>query len=490
MRRRFWYRSALAIILVIGGLTLLNCGGDSSGPSGDDPTEAGTVTVDPNPDSINAPWTLTYPGRFIYTGNGDSTMTNLPAGPYRITWEDVDGWWTPPEVVETMEEGHGLTVAATYMEFGIVHIDPNPNGIEETWTLTGPDRFEESGSGDTTFENLYPGAYTLTWGPAVDYATPAAEMQTLDAGGTLTFTATYVEDDYPTGFVQVDAGTFTMGSPVDEIGHMLKEYEHSVELTRGFQIMKTEVTNGQYRDLIQWAYDNGYVSATPTTATDNIGSGGVELLDLDASADFSFVDGVFLCRWPAHPVREVSWYGAVSYCDWLSIQATLTPAYDHETWTCNGHDPYGAGGYRLPTEAEWEYACRAGSTTAFANGQITNADCADPVLDLIGWYCGTALDQLPHTVGQLASNAWGIYDMHGNNFEWVNDQWDENWYVNPAAFLDPVGPTDEVGSNLHFVIRGGGHQHPAASCRSAGRATTQIYHTNYNTGFRVARTGN
>jgi formylglycine-generating enzyme required for sulfatase activity len=198
----------------------------------------------------------------------------------------------------------------------------------------------------------------------------------------------------------------------------------------------------------------------------------------------SFSAGVFSCINPTHPAKSVTWYGAVAYCDWLSLQQGLPRAYSHSTWECNGGSPYTAAGYRLPTEAEWEYACRAGSTTAFANGAITSIDCAplDPNLDLMGWYCGNANDGA-HPVAQKLPNAWGLYDMHGNEWEWCND-----WFgTYGGTVTDPVGP----GAGDFRVIRGGNWDWHAQNCRSASRYGSYPYNeNNFPFGFRPVRSAN
>ncbi len=182
------------------------------------------------------------------------------------------------------------------------------------------------------------------------------------------------------------------------------------------------------------------------------------------------------------PVDSVTWHEAIDYCNARSLDEGLTPAY-----TVDGTDvawDHEADGWRLPTEAEWEWLCRAGSSTAFHNGEITDETGNDPVLDASGWYMGNSLDTT-HDGGGLLANAGGLHDTHGNVAEWC---WD--WY---AAYpdeptLDPEGPA------LGFarIIRGGSWYDQAKNCRSAARAhVVPAPDTRLNTvGLRVVRNSN
>jgi len=291
----------------------------------------------------------------------------------------------------------------------------------------------------------------------------------------------YFEKD----FVKIHAGRFMMGAPADEPGSEIEEWpQHAITLSRDFYMQTTEVTNEQFRKLAQWAYDRGYVTASSSSLQDNMGSN-AELLDINGpGCEISFDGEVFLvdAGKENHPVKDVTWYGAASYCDWLSMRMMLPLAYDHQNWQCGpSGDPYAAIGYRLLTEAEWEYACRAGTKTAFANGPITDVGCNDPLMDQIGWYCGTA-GGWTHPVAQMMPNAWGIHDMHGNLWEFVNDWWDADYYSSSPR-VDPAGPA----SGSYRVIRGGYWGDPARIVRSAYRTFHSPGHNFFTRGFRPAR---
>ncbi len=153
------------------------------------------------------------------------------------------------------------------------------------------------------------------------------------------------------------------------------------------------------------------------------------------------------------PVEQLSWFAAVKYCNMRSLREGLEPCYQLEPFQCN----YEANGYRLPTEAEWEYACRAGSATVYSYGD-------DPrKLSKYAWFEDNA-NNMTHPVGQKAPNAWGLYDMHGNVLEWCNDSY-EDAYADKSPVVDPHGP--ENGEEC--VLRGGGFVSGAEYCRSAAR---------------------
>lgn len=256
----------------------------------------------------------------------------------------------------------------------------------------------------------------------------------------------------PPGMVRISAGTFTMGSPTGEPGRWSDETQHQVTLTKAIYVSTYEVTQPEWQSVMGW--NESYFPGT------------------------------------GKPVQTVTWYDAVSYCNQRSGRDGYTPAYAITGATMDGNHVtnatvtwnQAANGYRLLTEAEWEYACRATSPTAFCNGPITNLanECGDdPGLDLVGWYCGNA-SFTTHDCGGKTANAWGLKDMHGNVWEWC---WD--WYGDYTGdATDPLGPP----SGSFRVFRGGDWDREARFCRSAYRNCIYPDYHGDDTGLRLART--
>jgi len=254
--------------------------------------------------------------------------------------------------------------------------------------------------------------------------------------------------------------TFTMGSPVGELGRVTNETQHSVTLTIDFEIMTHEVTQAEFEGLM------GY----------------------NPSA-FGPSDAGAYCGTDC-PVERVSWHETLEYANRLSQQKGLAQCFDctgtQPDYSCSLKAAYAkpqdCPGYRLPTESEWEYAIRAGSQTAFYpspgnDGGITDVE-NDPNMDQIGWYYYNAGDAERPVMGKEA-NAWGLYDMSGNVWEWA---WD--WYgTYPGSVTDPSG----AGTGTDRALRGGGFYGLAEHCRSAFRNIFGPGSRNGAIGFRLAR---
>lgn len=229
--------------------------------------------------------------------------------------------------------------------------------------------------------------------------------------------------------VLIPKGTFQMGSPIEEEGASNDEEQHQVTISKDYYLGVTEVTQGQYAKVM---------GTNPSHFQKRV------IRKSDSSM---------------YPVEQVSWEDAVEFCKKLSDLPEEKAA---------------GRVYRLPTEAEWEYACRAGSKTAYSFGE------GSELLGDYSWFGGNCNNQT-HPVGEKKANAWGIYDMHGNVWEWCSD-----WYGEypKGAVSDPVGPLKGSGR----VYRGGSWGNEAASYRSAYRnwSSPDDRIINFGNGFRLA----
>jgi len=254
-------------------------------------------------------------------------------------------------------------------------------------------------------------------------------------------------------FVPIPPGEFLMGSPESELRYD-DETQHEVKITKAFYLSVHEVTQQQYEQVM-----------------------GENPSDFTALGDLKdYVSGIDTSQFP---VENVSWNDAVEFCRKLSDEEGVE--------------------YRLPTEAEWEYACRAGTSTAYSSGSSSSQ------LDTIGWFGDnsgkTVIDSAriwdtdeddyltrlldnscrPHVVGRKAPNAWGLYDMHGNAFEWCQD-----WYApyGNEKVTDPTG----AASGSRRVLRGGAFDTLPLFVRAANRYFDQPVFRYLTFGFRLART--
>jgi len=266
----------------------------------------------------------------------------------------------------------------------------------------------------------------------------------------------------------VRGGVFTQGSPSDEPCRVSDEDQFNHILTRNLAVMETEVTQGMWEAL----------DAVQSDLPDNPSS-------------FSGSD---------RPVEQVTWYEAVLFANLLSVQQGFTRCYytdeamttpidasnynDNDTMYCH----FNADGYRLPTEGEWEYFCRAGTTGPFWVNELNydsgNCDLCTggllPYLEQAAVFCandpgGTAV------VGGKDENPWGLRDVHGNVWEWCWDWYDSDYPT--GSMTDYAGP----GSGSDRVGRGGSWLNGALSCRSANRIYVSPDSRGNNLGFRLLR---
>jgi len=331
-------------------------------------------------------------------------------------------------------------------------------GVKETETLTATVAPADATNKAVTWSSSDPSKVTVADGvvTAVALGPATITVTTADGGKTASCSVTVVR---LVEMVLIPAGTFTMGQTgIDEATPV-----HSVTLS-GFYMGKYEVTQEQWQAVMV---------SNPSNFN---GSDGKEPANGEVQSK--------------RPVENVSWYDALVFCNKLSMMEGLSPAYsisnstNPDDWGSVPTTSYstwdtveivgGSTGYRLPTEAQWEYACRAGTTTVYNTGNT--------ISDNTGWYSINSGSKT-HQVGLKPANAWELYDMHGNVWEWC---WDWNGSYSSEAQTNPLG----ASSGSFRVTRGGSYNYSDFYQRSAYRVY-EIPNSKYNDlGFRLVRSSN
>jgi len=357
------------------------------------------------------------------------------------------------------------------------------------------------------------------------YAEPQQRTRVAISPATLTPTPT----PSPTNIemVGVPAGTFAMGRRDDgddeTYGYPDELPTHTVTLS-AYQVGKYLVTNGQMCDVLSWALAQGYLQSSSggTYTSGTLYVSGQALLYVDDSySDVVYSSGSgFSWKTRAgtggnysmenNPVIDVTWYGAVAFCNWLSEKEGLTPCYNLSTWALIVPYP---NGYRLPTEAEWEraaawdpdapggpkhwiYGFQSDTLTTLTGKNRCNY-CDDnpdwvnplgltdmPYTSPVGWFDGVNVSPNGSVQTVDSPSPVGCYDMSGNVWEWCHD-WYDSAYYSGGTMTNPVGPS----SGSYRVLRGGGWGSLWYSCRSADRVNHCLPDSwDFDFGFRLSRT--
>ena len=373
--------------------------------------------------------------------------------------------------IEVVVDGNGATIKGAKSE--VIKLQPGKHGLRIKYGELDfeTDKFILNRADDVVLKvELLDGKVQVVQGDTVLGERPLVAIAPFDAKQALAHqrawanhlgTKVEIENSMGMKLRLIPPGEFMMGSPQEEIDTLVQSTtegfwqrifrsegpRHGVKLTQAFYLGSCEVTQQQYQELM--GLNPSWFSLT--------GPGKDALTDLDTGQ---------------HPVEQVSWFDAVDFCNKLSEKEERSPYYLHDEEAVK---VLGGNGYRLPTEAEWEYACRAGTTGRSFFESDTERDLVQHA-----WMNSNAGNRT-HRVGELSGNPFGLYDLYGNVCEWC---WD--WHSGYAVSNVSNPNVSKPGSNR--VFRGGGWSDVSAFCRSAIRVDTQPRDRHGYLGFRVAGT--
>jgi formylglycine-generating enzyme required for sulfatase activity len=303
----------------------------------------------------------------------------------------------------------------------------------------------------------------------------------------------------PDDMVYIPDGEFEMGDHHGD-GDSNELPPHAV-LLDSFLMSKFEITNQQYCDALNSGYDAGKIKVDGGIVYKSSDSSNLypycdtHSSDADSQIDFNDVSGTFSVRTKGgrdmsnDPMVQVSWCGAAAYCNWRSRQEGYEVCHNPSTWECD----FSKHGYRLPTEAEWEYAARGGNpyyrfpwgdTISHSQANYHADPCSYPydVSPTSGFHPDWDDGIFPYTapVGSFSANGYGLYDMTSNVWEWCNDWYDSNYY-SASPYDNPQGPASDTSR----VLRGGSWSSAAGNCRVAHRLSNVPDFRYFNRGFRI-----
>jgi len=429
--------------------------------------EDDTLTFFVNNDSSNGEPTLYQGDQAKYVPNpnfdqSDQFTFTVSDGSETITatvYVTVTAAPDPPVAVDFY--GHVLDDREYLLDWSLLVTDPDTNDVLSIATLTQPANGTVTDMNDGTISFI-----PIFGAPSVG----VFDVIVTDSTNNLvSFTATMNLLPVPTlDMVPVTGGSFDMGDHAG-VGQSNEFPVHNV-IVDDYQIDRFEVTNQQYVDYLNSATTDGDIRVAGLFIYQVNGAESL-LATLYYGVTYDGVDFSYDLSKERFPVVEQSWYGAAHYANWLSRAQGLEPCYDELTWQCD----FAVNGLRLPTEAEFEYASRAGEQTPYFQFPW-----ASDLIDYVNAnFFGGGIDTTVQ-IGSYAANGFGIFDISGNVLEWCNDWYDSGYYsVSPQ--LNPTGPVIGAGR----VIRGGSWFSDSVDLRSAWRSSVSPIVRGTNLGFRL-----